>query len=138
MTTKQKRAIGYAIRAKQEKKRRAIIHYFGLDPDFEESGYKTTRGYLTSTGLDASTLDVNTGTRRRYYVKRGDFCNVYTVFYCDPGDIVPRGAERITRKEAERLTRRERERRREEPYSSGYASIAIRRACDVYGGEVIV
>ena len=71
--------------------------------------------------------------RKRYYVAWGDFANAYTLYYCDadhPEQLLPPGAERITRKHAEQLARRERQRRRADPAFAGYASTSIRPAGD--------
>lgn len=47
MTTSQKRAIGYAIRAEQEKGRRDFIESLGLMAAFKrQKRYKTTRGFI--------------------------------------------------------------------------------------------
>ena len=48
MTVSQKRAIGYAVRAKRNHMRYDYITGHGLAEDFEKSKYKTYGGYLRS------------------------------------------------------------------------------------------
>lgn len=48
MTISQKRAIGYAVRAKRSHLRYDYIVKHGLREDFENSKYKTFGGYLRS------------------------------------------------------------------------------------------
>lgn len=65
---------------------------------------------------------------KKYFVVRGNFGNVYALYWADTPELeamLPKSAERITRKEAEELARDELYRRKHEPYSSGYAHAAI-------------
>lgn len=65
---------------------------------------------------------------KKYYIVRGNFANVYTLFWADGPEmekLLPEGAERISRKEAERLAAAENYRRKHTPSSSGCADCAI-------------
>ena len=65
---------------------------------------------------------------KKYYVVRGDFANVYTLFWADGPEMaakLPNNAEQITRKEAEDLCKAEKERSKYNPAFSGYASSTI-------------
>lgn len=62
---------------------------------------------------------------KKYFVKYGDFGNVYSLRWAEDGDAIPAGYEQITRKKAEQLARAERRRRKDEPMSSGYADSYI-------------
>ena len=67
--------------------------------------------------------------KRKYYVRKGDFANVYSLGYADTDAEIAMAEsgdwEQITRKEAERLCRAERTRQKEEPAFSGYADDVI-------------
>lgn len=60
MTVKQKRAIGYAIRARDAAYRERLIDAHGLRDAFKRSGYKSTLWFLKARGINP------------YYVGRGD------------------------------------------------------------------
>ena len=65
---------------------------------------------------------------KKYFIVRGDFGNVYALFWADGPEmekLLPEGAERITRKEAERLAAAENYRKKYEKSASGYADNAI-------------
>ena len=65
---------------------------------------------------------------KKYYIVRGDFGNVYTLFWADGPEMtakLPEGAEQITRKKAEALCREEKDRCKYDPAFSGYASDTI-------------
>lgn len=65
---------------------------------------------------------------KKYFIVRGDFGNVYSLYWADSTEmekLLPEGAERISRKEAERLAAAENYRRKYTPSSSGYAASAI-------------
>lgn len=65
---------------------------------------------------------------KKYFVVRGDFGNVYSLYWADGPEmekLLPECAERISRKEAERLAAAENYRRKYTPSSSGYADNAI-------------
>ncbi len=72
---------------------------------------------------------------KKFYACYGDFGNVYTLSYCENREdfaALPKGAERITRKEAIQLARREADRRRWEPSSAYYADADIMPAHNRY------
>ena len=73
---------------------------------------------------------------KKYFVLRGDFGNTYDLCYTDNGTH-PDGWEQITRKKAESLARAEAYRRRDEPYSSGYAPSYVmpHRSCKCLYGK---
>jgi hypothetical protein len=66
---------------------------------------------------------------KKYYIKRGEFANMYDVVYAETeaetAQAEAEGYERITRKEAEHLCRAEREREQYDAAFSGYASSEI-------------
>lgn len=65
---------------------------------------------------------------KKYYIVRGNFANIYSLFWAEGPEmekLLPEDAERISRKEAERLAAAENYRRKHTPSSSGYADIAI-------------
>ena len=75
---------------------------------------------------------------KKYYIVRGNFANVYTLFWADGPEMkakLPENAEQISRKEAENLCRAEKERRKYDFASSGYASSTIFPA-DYAGNDV--
>jgi hypothetical protein len=80
---------------------------------------------------------------KNYFVKYGEFANVYTVASADKTNkevidlLLAEGYERITRKEAEALCRRERERRQWES-NGGYASAEIGEAYINTDGMLVV
>lgn len=62
--------------------------------------------------------------RRQFFVHYANFSNTYDLMYADTQedlDLLPQGAERITRKEAERLCAEENRRRK---YDSGFSGFA--------------
>ena len=65
----------------------------------------------------------------KYYVKRGDFRNQYSLVYTNSSisdeHAIADGYERITRKEAERLCVAERRRRKDDPSFAWYADAYI-------------
>ena len=66
--------------------------------------------------------------RRQFFVHYADFNNTYDLMYADTQDnldMLPAGAERITRKKAESLCAEENRRRRYEGSFGGYADNAI-------------
>src|SRR5699024_5336693 len=67
-------------------------------------------------------------TMKKYYIVRGNFANVYTLFWADGPEMeakLPENAEQINRKEAENLCRDEKWRRKYDFAFSGYASSTI-------------
>ena len=66
---------------------------------------------------------------KRYFVHYyRDFGNTYNLYWTDSPEmenVLPSGAEQITRRQAEALARAERDRRQYDEYFSGYASDAI-------------
>lgn len=67
---------------------------------------------------------------KKYWIKRGGFCNVYELFWTDSQEMeektqVADWAEPISRKEAEHLCAEENARRKQEPNSAGYADNMI-------------
>ena len=65
---------------------------------------------------------------KKYYIVRGNFANVYTLFWADSPEMktkLPENAEQIGRKEAENLCRTEKERSKYDTAFSGYASRTI-------------
>lgn len=62
---------------------------------------------------------------KKYFVKYGDFGNVYSLCWAEQGDSIQDGWENIPRRKAERLAREERQRREADPAFSGYASTYI-------------
>ena len=65
---------------------------------------------------------------KKYYIVRGNFANVYTLFWADGPEMeakLPESAEQISRKEAENLCRAEKERGKYDSAFSGYASSTI-------------
>ena len=66
---------------------------------------------------------------KRYFVHYyRDFGNTYNLYWADSPEmenVLPAGAEQITRRQAEALARAERDRRKYDEYFSGYASDAI-------------
>lgn len=78
--------------------------------------------------------------RRRYYVVRGRFANVYNLYYADSAVMaacLPENAERITRAVAIDLCQRERFRRKYDQGFSGYADIAIYPADWEFGEQIV-
>lgn len=67
--------------------------------------------------------------RRQYFIHYyRDFCNTYNLLYADTEDdlkLIPKDAERITRKEAEGYARDEKQRQRHDHNFSGFADSAI-------------
>ena len=66
--------------------------------------------------------------RRQFFVHYANFSNTYDLMYADTQedlDLLPVGAERITRKEAERLCAEENHRRKYDSSFSGFADNAI-------------
>lgn len=65
---------------------------------------------------------------KKYFIVRGKFGNVYSLYWADSPEMekmLPEGADRITRKEAERLAAEENYRKKHEKSASGYADNAI-------------
>lgn len=65
---------------------------------------------------------------KKYFVVRGNFGNAYTLYWADSPEMeamLPKCAERISRKEVERLAAAENYRKKYEKSSSGYADNAI-------------
>lgn len=81
---------------------------------------------------------------KNYFVKNGEFANVYTVASVDKTNkevinlLIAEGYERVTRKEAETLCRRERERRQWDRNFSGYANAEIGEAYINTAGMLVV
>lgn len=61
---------------------------------------------------------------KKYYIVRGNYINVYSLYWVRRGETVPNGEE-ITRAEAIQLYRAERKRRKTDPYFVGYADAYI-------------
>lgn len=67
-------------------------------------------------------------SRKRYFVKRGNFGNIYSLFWTDSPEMetkLPDGAERITRAEAIKLCRDERQRRKHDRAFAYYADAQV-------------
>lgn len=66
---------------------------------------------------------------KHYYIKRGEFANVYTLEYTTSAEqdaaAVAAGYERITRREAFALCARERDRRQYDGAFSGFADSQV-------------
>lgn len=65
---------------------------------------------------------------KKYYIVRGGFANVYTLFWADGPEMeakLPEAAEQISRKEAVSLCIAENKRSKYDPAFSGYASSTI-------------
>lgn len=63
---------------------------------------------------------------RKYFVKRGDFANNYSLVYTENGERPSGdGWAQITRKDAETLASSEARRRKENPSFGGYADMYI-------------
>lgn len=52
MTVSQKRAIGYAIRAKEDARRQQLLDKYGLRAEFINSKYKSLHWFLKSKGVN--------------------------------------------------------------------------------------
>lgn len=52
MTVSQKRAIGYAIRAKENANRQRLLDKYGLRAEFVNSKYKSLHWFLKSKGVN--------------------------------------------------------------------------------------
>ena len=67
--------------------------------------------------------------RRQYFVRFGDFANVYDLAWsdskCDTAFLLEHGFEQTTLKEALQLARRESDRRKYDQAFSGYANTEI-------------
>lgn len=62
MTTSQKRAIGYAIRRREENDRRTFLKMVGIENAFElQKRYKTTRGFIRAVCSGRIVIHPETG-----------------------------------------------------------------------------
>ena len=61
----------------------------------------------------------------RYYIKRGDFFNTYSLRYAPAEFPIPEGYEQITRREAEAYARAEAQRRRDDANFAYYADAYV-------------
>lgn len=66
---------------------------------------------------------------KRYFIKHGDFANVYDLVYTtspeDSAKAMAEGYEQITRREAEAKCRAERQRRKDDPSFAYYAPACV-------------